>query len=91
MTDYNDKRGFPDPVIRCDQCGKLTHRAFITKFGGCCHCGNKRFKSVVALTEDEYAALLAGTLDVGTDKGYKIDPEYLNIFEAQEEIADDKA
>jgi predicted nucleic acid-binding Zn-ribbon protein len=73
---------FKDPLVRCDQCSKLTHRAFITKYGGCFHCGNKRFRNVTAFSEDEYNALKSGTMKIGIDQPYNLDSGFLDEFEA---------
>ena len=81
-----DEKDFNDPVVRCDQCSKLTHRAFITKYGGCFHCGNKRFRNVTAFSEDEYNGLKGGNMKIGINKPYKIDHEYLKEFKPSQEV-----
>jgi len=80
--DYEGKE-FNDPVLRCDQCSELTHRDFISKHAGCCHCGNKRFKNVRGLSEMEHTALTAGTLEIGK-KSYDMDPDFLALFQEVE-------
>jgi hypothetical protein len=45
---------------------------------------------VTAFSEEEYEDLKAGVLDIGIDKTYKIDREYLNTFEPVEEVASEK-
>lgn len=82
--DYEGKE-FNDPVLRCDQCSKLTHRDFISKNAGCAHCGNKRFKNVRGLSPDEHAGLTDGSLKIGK-KSYSIDVGFLDLFE---EVADE--
>ena len=77
--DYEGKE-FNDPVLRCGQCSKLTHRDFLKKNAGCRHCGNKRFKNVRGLSEKEYHGLKAGTLAIGK-KSYSIDNDFLILFE----------
>jgi len=84
MIDYNGK-GFNDPIVRCEGCAKLVHRKYISKIGGCNHCGNKRFKSLRGLTGDEFKAISEGTYDFSM-KSYTIDPDYLEMFEETEEI-----
>ena len=76
-----DGPDFNDPIVRCDQCVKIVHRAFLEKHGGCCHCGNKRVRNVQGMDLDEYKKLEAGTLVIGIEQPYKIDPEYLALFE----------
>ena len=79
------EKDFHDPVVRCDQCNGLTHRKFIYKNGGCSNCGNKRFRNVHALDEKEMLGLKDGTLKIGM-KAYEIDPDFLALFEATEEV-----
>ena len=78
-----DGKEFNDPILRCDQCSKLTHREFISKHAGCCHCGNKRFKNVRGMSSDEHECLSNGTLQIGK-KDYKIDADFLVLFEEVE-------
>ena len=80
--DYEGKE-FNDPVVRCDQCSKLTHRDFTSKHAGCCHCGNKRFKNVRGMSPEEHEGLAAGTLEIGK-KDYTMDPDFLALFEEVE-------
>jgi len=82
-------RDFNDPIVRCEQCAKITHRAYIKKYAGCVNCGNKRFKNVRGLEEDEYYGLKNGTLKIGLDIPYKIDPNFLKQFEEAEDIKDE--
>lgn len=82
-----DGPDFNDPVVRCEQCAKLTHRKFISYAAGCCHCGNKRFKNVRGMNEIEYYGLENGNLDIGLEKPYKIDPDFLAEFEQMSEQA----
>lgn len=81
--DYEGKE-FNDPVLRCDQCSGLSHRDFISKNAGCCHCGNKRFKNVRGMSSEEHAQLETGTLVIGK-KDYKIDPDFLALFKEVED------
>ena len=77
--DYSGKV-FNDPVVRCAQCNKITHRAFISKYGGCVHCGNKRLTNVTGFEEEEIKALKSGEMEIGINKPYEIDPDYLVEF-----------
>ena len=86
MGKYDGKE-FNDPIVRCDQCSKLTHRKFISVQAGCFHCGNKRFKNVRGLNDEEYRGLKEGILDIGLVKPYTIDKEWFDQFEPAEEIA----
>lgn len=86
MSNKYDGADFNDPVIRCDQCSKITHRKFIEKYGGCCHCGNKRFSNVTAILGEEYTALKSGEMDIGIEKPYEIDPEFFDVFEPAPEV-----
>ena len=85
MIDYNGKE-FNDPIVRCEQCSKITHRKFISHNAACFHCGNKRFKNVRALDEKEFYGLKEGTLEIGLKTPYTIDPDYFREFEAKEEV-----
>lgn len=69
-----------DPLVRCYHCAKLVATQFINKHAGCNHCGNKRFNFLYTLTEEEMNQLRQGTYDLGF-LDYRIDPEYLDIFE----------
>jgi len=73
MNKYEAKNqaDFKDPVMRCDSCAKLVFLEKIHKFHYCTHCGNKRFKSVHMINEEEMKDLRA--------KG--IDEEFLALFE----------
>ena len=88
MNKYSGKE-FCDPVIRCDNCSKITHRKFLSTFGGCYHCGNKRFSAIRAMSEEEYNGLKDETLEIGIKKPYKIDPEFFEIFEPAKEVESD--
>lgn len=88
MTDYDGKE-FLDPVVRCDACDKIVHRIFIQRHAGCCHCGNKRFRNVRGVTGEEKNGLAEGTLKIGLKPGYKIDPDFLELFQPAEEITDE--
>lgn len=70
MIDY-EKGDFKDPVLRCDSCAKLVLLEKIHKFHFCNHCGNKRFKRVNMINEEEMIDL----------KEKKIDPDFLALFE----------
>lgn len=85
MNKYLGK-DFIDPILRCDQCAKISHRKFISKYGGCYHCGNKRLRNIRTLTTEEYYGLKDETLTIGIKKPYKIDPEFFEIFEQVEEV-----
>ena len=82
--EYGGKE-FNDPVLRCDSCSKLVHRKFITVYAGCNHCGNKRFRSINGLSSEEHRTLKDGTYKLNLDN-YKIDPDYLNLFEEVEDV-----
>jgi DNA-directed RNA polymerase subunit RPC12/RpoP len=79
-----DGKDFNDPILRCDQCSKITHRDFISKHAGCSHCGNKRFKNVRGLSQEEYSGLKNRTLAIGK-KAYEIDKDFLSLFEGVED------
>ena len=78
-----DTRELTDPLLRCDNCAKLVHRAFIEQHAGCNNCGNKRFNFLYSVNGEELSALKEGTYDLGMK--YDIDPEYLAIFKAVKE------
>lgn len=80
-----DGEEFNDPILRCAQCSKITHRKFISHAGACFHCGNKRFNNVRGMNEIEFYGLQNGQLDIGIVKPYTIDPEYLSEFEQVQE------
>lgn len=85
MGKYDGKE-FNDPILRCEQCSKLTHRLFISHNAGCFHCGNKRFKNVRGMNDEEYYALKEGRLPIGLKMPYIIDPEFFEQFEPTEEL-----
>lgn len=68
---YLNKEAFPDPVIRCDSCHVLVHRKHVHTMGCCPECGNRRFRNVLTLKENEMEKL----------KEWKIDPEFIALFE----------
>jgi Zn finger protein HypA/HybF involved in hydrogenase expression len=76
MNKYNpdNKTDFPDPVIRCDSCQKLIKRTDIHTLGKCRHCGSKKMRNVLVFSEDEMIML----------KNWKIDPDFLALFEGVE-------
>lgn len=65
------KQDFPDPVVRCDSCHVIVHRQHIHRVGCCPECGNRRFRNVLTLKEQEMEDL----------KKTNIDPEFLALFE----------
>lgn len=69
-----------DILLRCSDCNKLVSIGYIHVYGGCNHCGNKRLKSIMALTPEEHAALKDGTYDLNM-KDYKVDAEWLAEWE----------
>ena len=85
MVDYDGKE-FNDPVLRCVQCDKIVHRAFLSTHGGCCHCGNKRVKNVQGLSPEEFYGLKHGTLKIGIEIPYQIDDGFLKLFEEVGEV-----
>ena len=84
MIDYNGAK-FNDPIVRCSQCSALSHRKFISHRAGCVKCGNKRFKNVRGMNEEEFNGLRDGTLEIGLKRPYVIDPIFLAQFEPVEE------
>jgi hypothetical protein len=71
-----------DPLVRCHNCSKLVHQAFIRDNAGCNHCGNKRFQFIYGMDDKlEIEPLRRGEYDLGL-KSYTIDEEYLDIFRA---------
>lgn len=42
-----------DEVLRCDSCQELQRLEIIHKLGVCSKCGNKRFRSLTVLSEQE--------------------------------------
>lgn len=82
-------RNFNDPIVRCDACNRIVHRVYISHRAGCNSCGNKRFRSLTGLSQEEFTALENGTYDLGL-KSYTIDPDYLSLFEDCEEVEVEK-
>jgi len=70
MKKYSKEGPFEDPIMRCDSCQALIKRDSIQHLGMCSECGNKRFRNVLILTEEEQGKLV----------GMGIDPEWLNLF-----------
>ena len=85
MNKY-EGREFCDPVVRCDSCNKITHRKFISKHGGCFHCGNKRFVSISAFSEEEFNDLKSGNMEIGIEKPYELDRDYFKTFGPTQEV-----
>lgn len=81
-----DGKEFNDPVLRCDQCSELVHRLFLSAHGGCNHCGNRRVRNVQGLNADEFEGLTEGTLNIGIQKPYTIDPDFMALFEVAEVV-----
>jgi len=82
--DYStDSKQFNDPILRCMDCNKLVHRLYISKHGGCNHCGNRRLKNVLAIKEDEMAGIGSGEIDFGIEQSewHPIDADFLTLFE----------
>ena len=79
LNDY-DGREWRDPLVRCYNCSKLVHRAYIAVNAGCNHCGNKRFQTLRALDDElEIKPLHDQSYDLGM-KSYTIDEGFLSIF-----------
>ncbi len=70
LPKYHKDREFEDPVMRCDGCGSLVSSMMIKKLG-MCSCGNRRFKNVQGMSEEEMTRM----------KEWKIDPDFLALFE----------
>ncbi|MHC4362953.1 MAG: hypothetical protein ACYSTZ_09010 [Planctomycetota bacterium] len=66
-----DTRELTDPLLRCDNCAKLVHRAFIEQ------------NFLYSVNGEELEALKDGSYDLGME--YTIDPEFLAIFVAVKE------
>ncbi len=60
-----------DPVLRCDSCQALIRSKDVQKYGCCKACGNKRVRTSMTFTVDEMQQM----------KDWKIDPEFLGLFE----------
>jgi len=70
MNNFSDKEGFSDPILRCDSCNKTVMVTKVHKFGFCNHCGNKRFRQVINLSEEEMKNL----------KELNVSQDFLNNF-----------
>jgi len=86
MTDIYDatvQQDFNDPIVRCDGCEKLVHRLWIGANGGCSHCGHRKFRSVMIITDEEEPRLLDGSYDFKVEKElwFPLDPNYMATFE----------
>jgi hypothetical protein len=75
MSKYTVDGPFNDPVVRCCECQSLIHRGTISKQGCCPGCGSKRVKSAINFNEKEMETLKKGG----------IDPEFLKLFEPNED------
>ena len=86
--DYSDEGEFNDPIVRCYECAKLVHRIWLAERGGCNHCGARRVKRIMNFKEEEMKKILDGTADfnVGKDKWFPVDPDFLTLFKEEEEI-----
>lgn len=74
-----------DPILRCDDCKKITAKLFISQKGCCFHCGNRRFKTISTMEKEDIDALKAGTYPLGV-KDYEMDPDFFASF--TEEVSD---
>jgi len=77
--DYSEA-GINDPVMRCNGCAALVHRAFLHKYGKCHSCGNLRYVPAYVIKEEEMEGLKNGTLNLEVGE-YVIDPDWLVMFE----------
>lgn len=50
--------GFTDPALRCDSCNKIVLKGTITALGLCNHCGNKRFRPVDTVNNNEICQIV---------------------------------
>ena len=73
---YDTEGPFDDPIVRCCDCSKIVTRVAIKKFGSCPHCGNRRVRNVLAMTEEEMNKL--------KDQG--VDPVFIALFEGVEDV-----
>lgn len=82
MVEYNGKE-FNDPIVRCTDCLSLVHRIYISKKGGCHHCGNRRMKNVLTMKPEEMSKIIDGSINFELDKKdwWPMDPAFLGLFE----------
>lgn len=59
---YMDLGRATDCLLRCKDCNELVPEAVYKQLGSC-KCGNKRFNEIRTLSQEEYDAIAAGTLD----------------------------
>jgi len=84
MSGY-DGDDFNDPILRCDDCGRLVHRVYIRKRGCCNNCGNRRFKNLQLIREEEWDSIKNKTYDFGV-KEWNIDKAFLALFEKVKDV-----
>lgn len=54
----DDQVSFREPVVRCDSCTKLVLVGDIEKYGLCNKCGNRRFRNVNVINDEELLDLI---------------------------------
>jgi hypothetical protein len=75
-----------EPLVRCDGCQSLVSVVQLRKLG-CCHsCGNRRYKNVQLLSEDEERQLRDKTYQFGRGRWPEGIEEFLQLFEGVEEL-----
>ncbi len=74
LPKYHRDGSFDDPIVRCTECQEVVYRTYLAKEGACSKCGNRRFRNVLKLNDEEMKDL----------KDKKIDPEFLALFEGGE-------
>lgn len=70
-TQYHEDGPFNDPLIRCNNCGKLALTEKWKKKGFCSNCGNRRCRNVMNMNGDDYALAVS----------WGVDPEFFKLFE----------
>lgn len=75
------KPGFDEPLVRCDSCNTLVFVGFLHQNGMCHYCGNRRFRNVLSIREDEMKAIKEGTMDFGTEVPKALMDLFLGLFE----------
>ena len=71
---YSKDGPFSDPLVRCDGCKTVIRTRDTCSIGGCPECGHKRVVNVQLLSQPEMARA----------REWKIDPEFLELFQPRE-------
>jgi hypothetical protein len=68
---YAEDGPFNDPIVICDSCNEIQKTVLVKYSGRCMNCGNRKFRNVQVINENQMPKVMAMNLD----------PEFLALFE----------